>query len=256
LLEHCNRKRYRVAILDSPLNLDPVRWLTDHFEQGGVLAKWGAIYYPWLRVPSPLADQRKPVIQAPPSGHVAGLYARTDLEIGVQHPPANGELRFVSAVDREVPDEVHANLNESGINVLRRFPGRGIRVWGARSLARQEGAIDPWRYIHARRLMSYIQRSVELAMQWTVFEPNDFSLQRTLVHMLTEFLNGIWRTGGLLGARAEEGFYVKCDASNNPQSVIDAGQIVCEVGVAIAAPMEFLIFEIRLSAGSVQVKET
>lgn len=103
--------------------------------------------------------------------------------------------------------------------------------------------------------MSFIQHSVELAMQWTVFEPNDTTLRGMLVHQLTEFIGGIWRKGGLKGERPEEGFHVRCDESNNPQSVIDAGQIVCEVGVAIPAPMEFVVFEIRMGTGSVQVKD-
>jgi phage tail sheath protein FI len=139
------------------------------------------------------------------------------------------------------------------VNAIRSFNGRGIRIWGARSLA------DPndsdWRFIHARRLMSMIEESVYKSMQWTVFEPNDFSLRRTLVHSLSVFLEAIWRQGGLKGALPAEGFYVKCDETNNPPSVIDSGQLICEVGIAIAAPMEFIVFEIRQAAASAEIVE-
>lgn len=249
LLAHCDRMRYRVAVIDAPRDVRP-DWIESNLRPGERLAKWGAVYHPWLTVPNPLADARL-TLTVPASGHVAGLYARIDRTLGVHHPPANGALEFVSGVASAVDDAAHADFNDAGIDVIRGFPGRGIRVWGARSLSHEPA----WRYIHARRLLSYVEKSVETAMQWTVFETNDFALRRTLVHMLTEFLTGIWQRGGLQGTRPEQGFYVRCDETNNPQAVTDAGQIVCEVGVAIPAPMEFLVFEIRLGAGGVELQE-
>jgi len=145
-------------------------------------------------------------------------------------------------------------LNPFGVNVLRAFPGRGVRVWGARSLADEKTDRD-WRFIHVRRLISMIEESVEDSMQWTAFEPNDETLRATLVHSLSLFLDAIWQRGGLKGAVPEEGFYVKCDETNNPQTVIDAGQLVCEVGVAIAAPMEFIVFEVRQKPDGADIVE-
>jgi phage tail sheath protein FI len=138
-------------------------------------------------------------------------------------------------------------LNEQGINVLRAFPGRGIRVWGARSLAASPsyGSQEEWWYIHVRRTLSMIEDSVEKSMQWTVFQPNDANLRRTLTHALTVFPERLWLTGGLKRAKAGEAFYVKCDDTNNPRSQVDPGRLLCEVGVAIAAPMEFLTFLVR-----------
>jgi phage tail sheath protein FI len=144
-------------------------------------------------------------------------------------------------------------LNPHDVNAIRPFRGRGIRVWGARALAARDD--NDWRFIHARRLMSMIEESVYKSMQWTVFEPNDFSLRRTLVHSLSVFLEAIWREGGLKGALPREGFYVKCDETNNPQAVVDAGQIVCEVGIAVAAPMEFIVFEIQQDPGGAAIVE-
>ncbi len=136
-------------------------------------------------------------------------------------------------------------MNELGINVIRSFPGRGIRLWGARSLAAANDALEEWWFIHVRRTMSMIEDSVEKSMQWTVFESNDHNLRRTLTHSLNVFMEQIWLSGGLKGASASEAFYVKCDDTNNPQSQIDQGLLVCEVGVAVAAPMEFLTFQVR-----------
>jgi phage tail sheath protein FI len=137
------------------------------------------------------------------------------------------------------------------VNCLRTFPGRGVRVWGARSLS-QDGS---WRYIHVRRLMSMIEDSVEQSSRWVVFRNNDRNLQRMLTHSLNVFLMKIWQAGGLKGAVASDAYVVTCDGTNNTTATIDAGQVVCQVGVAIAAPMEFLVFELRRSVAGAQVVE-
>ena len=250
MIDQCERLRDRVAVLDSPQHIrrptEIVNWrYTFH-------TRFAALYYPWLKVPDPL-DVDKLMRAVPPSGHVAGVYAQIDNKFGVQHPPANVALEFITDVVDEVTALQQEELNPHDVNAIRPFRGRGIRVWGARSLAASDD--DEWRFIHARRLMSMIEESVYKSMQWTVFEPNDFSLRRTLVHSLSVFLEAIWRQGGLKGARPSEGFYVKCDDTNNPPSVIDAGQMICEVGIAIAAPMEFIVFEIRQDPGGAAITE-
>lgn len=256
-IEQCERLRDRVAILDFPPSFLPdgqsarslsslVAW------RENVKTRFGAIYYPWLKLPDPLAIEGLSR-RVPPSGHVAGIYARIDNQFGVQRPPANAALEFVTDVVHEISALEQESLNPYGVNALRPFPGRGIRVWGARSLAGDDES--DWRFIHVRRLMSMIEESVEDSTQWAVFEPNDFALRRTLVHSLSVFLEQIWRTGGLKGTLPSEGFYVKCDETNNPPAVVEAGQLICEVGVAIAAPMEFLVFAIRQRPGVTEVTE-
>ncbi len=249
MLDQCERLRDRVAILDPPAALKPkqvVQW-RNNFRN-----RFGALYYPWLKVPD-APGQNDLSRQVPPSGHVAGIYARIDNQFGVHRPPANAPLEFINDVAEEITAVVQEELNPFDVNAIRSFNGRGIRIWGARSLA--ERIDTDWRFIHARRLMSMIEESVYKSMQWAVFEPNDFALRRTLVHSLSVFLEQIWRQGGLKGALTSEAFFVKCDEANNPPSVIDAGQIVCQVGVAVAAPMEFIVFEIRRGPTGSQVTE-
>jgi len=249
LLDQCERLRDRVAILDPPAQKKAkqvVAW------RSGFNSRFGALYYPWLKVPAaPGANGKSRLV--PPSGHVAGIYARTDNEFGVHRPPANAPLEFINDVGDEITAIQQEELNPFDVNAIRSFAGRGIRVWGARSLASKDDS--DWRFIHARRLMSMIEESVFKSMQWAVFEPNDFSLRRTLVHSLSVFLEQIWREGGLKGVLPEEAFYVKCDETNNPPSVVDAGQVVCQVGIAVAAPMEFIVFEIRRGPSGSQIVE-
>jgi hypothetical protein len=250
MIDQCERLKDRVAILDTPAQLrtpaQVVRW-RELFN-----TRFAALYFPWLKVPDPL-ELTGTTRRVPPSGHIAGIYARIDSQFGVQRPPANAALDFVTDVAEEIDDRQQENLNPFGVNAVRAFAGRGIRVWGARSLA-GPGDSD-WRFIHARRLMSMIEESVEDSMQWTAFEPNDDSLRRTVVHSLSVFLETIWRTGGLKGALPSEGFYVKCDETNNPPAVVEAGQLICEVGVAVAAPMEFLVFELRQQPDGAEIVE-
>ena len=252
MVSQCVQMRYRVAVLDTPGSLTPGHALNwrDKLTYSDPAARFAAVYYPWIAVPDELGIDG-PNRLIPPSGHVAGAYAFTDVNSGVQKPPANVELQFVSDVGLDVTAQQQAFLNPAGINCIQALPGRGIRVWGARSLS-----IDPnWRYIHRRRLMSMIEDSVEQASRWVVFRTNDDDLRRTLTHSLNVFLQTIWLAGGLLGARPSEGYFVKCDSTNNTPVSIDAGQLVCQVGVAVAAPMEFLVFEMRRSVTGAQVVE-
>lgn len=252
MIEQCARLRYRLAILDAPDLLHPrgvEQWVGQQMLRTS-MAKFAALYYPWLRVPDPSAKAERSR-RVPPSGHVAGQWAHNDLVHGVQHPPANEPMEYVVDVGEHVNDRQQGDLNTNGIDVIRALPGRGIRIWGARALSPE----SQWKFIHVRRLLSYIEESVEKSTQWTVFETHDENLRRTLVHSLSVFLEGIWTTGGLRGNSPEEGFFVKCDETNNPQASIDAGLLICQIGVAIAAPMEFIVFEIRRSVTGSQVVE-
>ena len=250
MIDQCERLRDRVALLDSPqLIRQPTGIVTWRYF---FTTRFAALYYPWLKVPDSL-DANQVARAVPPSGHVAGVYAQIDNRFGVHRPPANVALEFVTDVVDEITALQQEELNPHDVNAIRPFRGRGIRVWGARSVAARQDS--DWRFIHARRLMSMIEESVYKSMQWAVFEANDYSLRRTLVHSLSVFLEAIWRQGGLKGALPSEGFYVKCDETNNPPAVVNAGQIVCEIGVAVAAPMEFIVFEIRQDPGGAVINE-
>jgi hypothetical protein len=242
MIEQCERLNYRVALIDPPSGLQPAAMSQWPAQQRLInrSARFAALYYPWLSVSDPLGVER-PNRAVPPSGHVAGAYAQVDLSVGVQHPPANVALVSAANVAQDISDLQQGPLNTANVNAIRAFPGRGIRIWGARSLA----ADDAWRFIHVRRLMSAIEETVQRSSRWAIFEVNDTTLRKTLSHSLSVLLEGVWVKGGLQGSTPDQGFYVKCDDTNNPQSVIDAGQVICQVGVAIAAPMEFLVFEIR-----------
>jgi uncharacterized protein len=251
MIDQCERLRDRIAILDYPREMHDFNQL--RVWKTKLVTRFGAIYYPWLRVPDPLGDEGD-TRRVPTAGHVAGVFARIDNQFGVHRPPANAALEFVTDVMDKVTDLGQQRLNPYGINIIRAFPNRGIRVWGARSLADLDDT--DWRYIHARRLMCMIEESVGKSTHWAVFEPNDFTLRQTLVHSLSVFLGAIWRNGGLKGSLPSNGFYVKCDETNNPPAVVDAGQLICEVGVAVADPMEFLVFQIHQSPGATEIAES
>jgi len=252
MVEQCSRLRYRVAVLDSPRSVKPAQ--AKMWPQTLALpvtsSRFAALYYPWIKVQDELrVDGLNRLI--PPCGHVAGAYAYTDNQTGVEKAPANVELQFIADVECAVTNDQQAFLNDLGINAIRPIPGRGIRVWGARSLE-----VDTeWTYIHTRRLVSMIEDSVEKASRWTVFQSNDDDLRRMVTHSLNTFLYSIWLTGGLQGTSPEEGYFVKCDQTNNPQVSIDSGLLICQVGIAVAAPMEFLVFELRRSVAGAQVVE-
>jgi hypothetical protein len=259
MVSQCVRLQYRVAVLDTPrfqagqvTPLQPagaLKWLSGQ-AYSDPAARYAAVYYPWLQVPDELGIEG-PNRTVPPCGHVAGAYAYTDNTYGVQKPPANVELQFASDVQVAVSNQQQGLLNTAGINAIRYFPGRGIRVWGARSISTSRS----WTYIHTRRLMSMIEDSVEQASQWVVFQTNDDNLRRMLTHSLNVFLRSIWLAGGLKGSVPADGYYVKCDSTNNTPATIDAGQLICQVGVAVAAPIEFLVFEMRLSVAGALVVE-
>ena len=242
MIEQCERLNFRFALLDTPALLQLITMQTWPSQQGLInqSSSFAALYYPWLMITDPLSPTGA-LRSLPPSGFVAGAYASTDRSVGVWKAPANVALRpTVVDVAQDMTDLQQGPLNDARVNAIRAFPGRGIRIWGARTLA----ADNSWEFVNIRRLISAIEETVLRSSRWAVFQVNNPALQKALTHSLTVLLQAIWKGGGLMGNMPDEAFYVKCDDTNNPQAVIDAGQVVCQVGVAAAAPMEFLVFQI------------
>jgi phage tail sheath protein FI len=247
LIAHCEAAGDRMAILDAPPNLIPQDILEWRTSTAGYDSKYATLYYPWLEVMDPLTH--RPIL-VPPSGHIAGVWARTDTTRGVHKAPANEVVLGVNGLGFQVTHEEQGGLNRAGINCIRAFPGRGIRVWGARTLSS-----DPeWRYLNVRRLFNYVAESIIEGTQWAVFEPNDHRLWTQLRISVSNFLTRTWREGALFGATPEQAFFVKCDSETNPPDVIEAGQVVVEVGIAPVKPAEFVIFRIsQFTAGAAEV---
>ncbi|MEV6342340.1 phage tail sheath subtilisin-like domain-containing protein [Actinoplanes sp. NPDC051851] len=237
LISHCEQMGDRLAILDAPPELSAQQVRVWRQETAGYDSKFAALYYPWVKVFDPAGGRN---VMMPPSGLIAGLWSRTDNERGVHKAPANEILRGVVELQNNVTKGEQDLLNPIGVNCIRAFPGRGVRVWGARTLSS-----DPaWRYINVRRLFNYIEESILLGTQWIVFEPNDQRLWGTIRRNINAFLTEEWRRGALFGATAAESFYVKCDAETNPPEVIDRGQVVCEIGLCPVKPAEFVVFRL------------
>jgi uncharacterized protein len=237
LIGHCEQMGDRIAILDPPPGLIPQEIEEWRKDTAGYDSKMATLYWPWIETTDPITRQ---AITIPPSGHMAGVWARTDSERGVHKAPANEVVRGTTGLAFDITSAEQGSLNRNGINCIRAFSGRGIRVWGARTLSS-----DPeWRYLNVRRLFNYISQSLMEGTQWSVFEPNDQRLWLRLRASVENFLTNTWRSGALFGASASQAFYVKCDAETNPPEVIELGQVVCEVGVAPVKPAEFVIFRL------------
>lgn len=246
ILDHCESTflQDRFAILDGR----PTTTLTKTGIQGNVRdSSYGAIYYPWIDVGE--TDDEGKTVYIPPSGHIAGAYARVDAERGVHKAPANEVIRGALGVQTLVSRQDQAGLNPEDINVIRRFDGN-ITIWGAHTLAGKENA--EWRYVNVRRLFNYLRESIDEGTQWVVFEPNSPDLWSKIRRNVGAFLTNTWASGALFGATPEEAFYVRCDESTNPPEVRDAGQVVAEIGVAVVKPAEFVVFRISQWAGAGQ----
>lgn len=233
LVAHCERENFRFAVIDAPRGADPKT-----LEPRASIADTAcaAYYTPWLDVPHEGSTRR-----VPPGGHVLGIYARMDLERGVHQAPANLELRGVSGLEFAVSDAQQDTLAPRGVNVIRAFAGRGIRVWGARTLSSRAEA----KYVNIRRHLIYLQRSIEVGTQWTVFEPNDEALWAKLKQQVEGFLLAHWRSGALQGSKPEQAFVVICDRSVISANDLDLGILNCVIGVAPLKPAEFV--EIHIS---------
>jgi hypothetical protein len=259
VINHCELMHYRFALLDSIPGDEPtgaelpeVQAQRQQYD-----SKYAALYYPWVLRENPFP--RNPAVatdlSVPPTGHMLGIYARTDVTRGVHKAPANELINGVTGLQRALTKGEQDVLNPepTNINVLRdfRLQSRGLRVFGARVITS-----DPeWRYVNVRRLFNYVERSLELGTQWTVFEPNDQNLWAQVTRSISNFLNLVWRSGGLMGATAEEAYFVKCDTTTMSQADIDAGRLIVVIGIAPTKPAEFVVIRIGQWSGGSSVEE-
>jgi uncharacterized protein len=246
LITHCTQMQDRFAILhsrpgDNTLasigNLRPPQDTT-----------YAAFYFPWIKVFNPLINQDSRI---PPSGHIAGIYAKTDIERGVFKAPANEVVVGARSVDLQITKGEQDILNPRGVNCIRVFPSRGIRVWGARTASTN----TLWKYINVRRYFLYLRESIDEGMQGVVFEPNDERLWARVKQTITQFLLTEWRSGALMGLKAEEAFFVKVDRTTMTQADIDNGRLICIIGVAVVKPAEFVIFRLAQFQGGSEITE-
>jgi phage tail sheath protein FI len=242
MIAHCENSGDRMAILDAPPNMLPQDILEWRMNTAGYDSKMAAFYYPWIEVMDPLS--KRPML-VPPSGHVAGVWCRVDATRGVHKAPANEVVMGANGLGFQITQAEQGGLNKVGINCIRAFPGRGIRIWGARTMSS-----DPeWRYINVRRLFNFVSESIMEGTQWSVFEPNDEKLWIQLRIAVSNFLTRTWNEGALFGSTPAEAFFVKCDAETNPPEVIEAGQVICEIGIAPVKPAEFVVFRLSQFTG-------
>jgi phage tail sheath protein FI len=255
LVAHCAKMEDRVAILDSTRDIqndnlvltadDAGIWRPAADPKG-----YGAFYFPWIAVANPLGDAGATVM-VPPSGHLAGVYSRSDADRGVHKAPANEVLRGVLGVRYPVSKILQGTLNPVGVNCIRAFDGT-VKVYGARTLASDPQGDPEWTYINVRRLVNFLRESIDQGTQWVVFEPNAPDLWSKIRRNVGSFLTGVWATGALLGTTADQAFYVRCDETTNPPETRDLGQVVTEIGVAIVRPAEFVVFRLSQWAGPAQ----
>jgi phage tail sheath protein FI len=241
LIGHCEDLRYRMAVIDPPRDssISQVREFRSRID-----TTYAALYYPWVRIVNPIVKPDPggptPMLDIPPSGHVAGIYARSDIERGVHKAPANEVILGIDRFVTNVTFDRQSVLNPEGINALRFFEGRSNRVWGARTTS-----ADPeWKYVNVRRLFIYLEHSIDKSTQWAVFEPNNERLWRSIRQTIEDFLIATWRTGALMGTKPEEAFFVRCDRTTMTQNDLDNGRLICLIGVAPTYPAEFVIFRI------------
>ena len=252
MIQQCEQLRDRVAILDPPWpsvnepeDINRLQAWRSRFETA-----FAALYYPWL-VRDPLQPTVSPGKLMPASGHIAGIYASTDLAEGVFRSPANKILRFVEDVGSSMNDALQGVLNPIGINVIRSFPGRGIRVFGARTLSSNVA----WQFVNVRRFMNFLEEAINDGLQWAVFEPNNEQLWFGIRLFLTTFLDNLWRQGALVGDTAEAAYQIRCDAITTPSEVQAVGQVIAEVSVAPTIRYEFIVFRLGLTIDELKISE-
>jgi hypothetical protein len=259
LIVHCERLRYRFAVLDSlpgtgveGASIPDVLAQRQQFD-----TRYAALYYPWLQIPDPfpVLPGSGAAVSIPPSGHILGVYARTDVTRGVHKAPANEVVGGILGFQRSLTKGEQDVLNPSpvNINVLRDFRVnfRGLRSWGARCITSDR----EWVYVNVRRLFNFVERSLDLGLQWVVFEPNDQNLWARVRRTVSDFLTTVWRSGALMGLTPEEAFFVKCDETTMTQADIDGGRLILLVGIAPVKPAEFVIVRIGQWQGGSLVEE-
>ncbi len=234
LITHCEDLQYRIAVLDTPWNYrvgEARDW------RGNIDSTHAAMYYPWITIFDPLTRSE---LDVPASGHVAGLYARNDIENGVHKAPANMVVRSAVGFETRINKRQQDVLNPEGVNWFRFFEGRGNRLWGARMATSD----NEYKYVNIRRYLAYLERSIDEGTQVFVFENNGEDLWRNVRRTIGSFLQNEWRSNRLMGTTPEEAFFVRCDRSTMTQNDIDNGRLICEIGVALFRPAEFVIFRI------------
>ncbi len=235
LVAHCENTKSRFAVLDIPLDKKKVGDVLDHRNMFDT--SYAALYHPWLEVFDPLARKSS---YMPPSGAMVGIYARTDTERGVQKAPANEVVRGCTGLSCPYNEGEQDILNPQGVNLIRSFTGRGIRVWGART-----ASSNPlWKYINVRRLFIFVEESLKANTNWVVFEPNSEALWGRVQRTIELFLSSMWRSGALAGTSPGEAFFVNIGRSTMTQDDIDNGRLICNIGIAPVKPAEFVIFRI------------
>lgn len=257
VLNYCRRMGDRFAILDSGLTEPPE---ADAFWHTGLeydpaqlpvtdaqLLMGGAVYFPWIKVRPLPHRQQETGAWVPPCGHVAGIYARTDAAFGVHKAPANEEVEGALDLQAKIGDQLQIRLNQVGVNCLRSFPGRGIRVWGARTLYLQ----PDWKYVNVRRLFLTLVRWLERNFHDLVFECYEPELWDRVRERIEAYCFQLFQQGALKGRSRSEAYFVKCDAELNTLEVREAGQVICEIGLAPVVPAEFVIVRITQSAAGI-----
>jgi phage tail sheath protein FI len=244
LIDHCEKLKDRFAILQES------QQSSQAFEdiRIDIESKYAAVYIPWIWVSDPFT---RTTILVPPGGHVAGIYARSDIQRGVHKAPANEVVRGATSLQLQLTKEQQTILNPRGINIIRSFPGRGIVVYGARTISR-----DPnWKYINVRRLSLFIEKSIQRSTQSFVFEPNSETLWSRVIATITIFLSQLRKNGALMGKTDEEAFFVKCDRTTMTQDDIDNGRLIVIVGFAPVQTAEFVIFRIAQTKAEGELQE-
>ncbi|MDT4904080.1 MAG: uncharacterized protein QOH52_2096 [Pseudonocardiales bacterium] len=248
MIAHCELMADRVAILDTPPGLNAQQVKDWRMDVTGYDSKYATMYWPWVKVADPIAGKQ---VFIPPSGSVAGIWARNDSTRGVHKAPANEVVRGAVTLELNITKGEHDTLNPVAVNCIRSFPGQGIRVWGARTLSS-----DPeWRYLNVRRLFNYVEKSILSGTNWVVFEPNDPKLWDSVKRTVNMFLRRVWRDGALFGRTPAQAFFVKCDEENNPPENRDAGILTVEIGIAPVKPAEFVVFRISQFADGAGLEE-
>jgi phage tail sheath protein FI len=254
MILHCQAMRYRVALLDPPdfgyprdrIDLGEIQSWRQRFD-----SSFAALYFPWLLVSDPLLLNNQIVRRIPPSGHAAGVCALTDTTVGVHKAPANVPLQWAQDVTSEVTDSMQGFLNPLGVNCIRSFRGRGLRIFGARTLSSETS----WEFLNVRRLLCMIEHALEVALQWAVFEPNNFYLWQKIRLSAMTFLTALWQKGALTGDTPADAFFVNCDQLTNPVSATSNGQMLAVIGVAPTLPAEFVIFKIGRTENTLEVQD-
>jgi phage tail sheath protein FI len=259
LIALCENEVYKFAVLD-PAGTDSTGdW---HYvdaspsdvqtQRGNFDTEYAALYYPWIVIedPDPPNPNAPGTVNIPPSGHMMGIYAATDINRGVYKAPANVVVNGAIAFSHYIDNGTQDVLNPIGVNCLRDFrvDNRGLRVWGARTMSSD----TQWTYISTRRLFQYIEASIDYGTQWVVFEPNNEMLWARVRQSVTDFLTDTWRSGALMGSKPAEAFYVTCDTTTMSASDLENGRLICEIGIAPTFPAEFVIFQISQWTGSAQ----